>query len=244
MRRIYRRSLKLQERLTLFRLRKGTDRSVPTTRKAWEAFRRSKAGKPVTATLEAMSGKRIRCAYCSDSHASDIDHFKPLAEWPESAFMWENMILCCTTCNRKKGKRFPTANDGSPRLINPSRQDPWLHLTMDPQTGVIAPRYLEAGFDEFGEATLEILETINYESVVEGRRREIRRIVHAFSTILNENNSRESRENLAIEVTQDDLGIARWFAIHEGRDEDLFSIVRNTYPATWRSFIRNATKSL
>ncbi|OXM70810.1 MULTISPECIES: HNH endonuclease [Amycolatopsis] len=190
-----------------------------------------------------MAGSRVRCAYCSDSFASDVDHFRPIATFPQKAFDWENMIRVCTTCNRKKGERFPLGGDGEPRLIDPTTEDPWSHLTLDPQTGFIAPRYTLAGFDEFGEATLAILETINFEAATEARRKQARRLLGAMKFVLDDDDSRESRRELSIEVANDELGISRWYAHWEGSAEEFPIQLQAKYLLTWKAFVRKAAKT-
>ncbi len=112
--------------------------------RAWAAARKTKSvggdGRSVLSTLRQMSGARQRCMYCLDSHGCDIEHFRPKAVYPERAFRWSNLLLCCTECGRFKGGRFPLQGE-APLLIDLSAEDPWAHLDFDPDTGNISPRF-------------------------------------------------------------------------------------------------------
>lgn len=74
---------------------------------AWKSARQTKALATVVHTLQSMAGARERCMYCVDSHGSDVEHFWPKAGYPQRAFEWPNLLLCCTECGRLKGDRFP-----------------------------------------------------------------------------------------------------------------------------------------
>ena len=48
----------------------------------WKAARKSNPLKTVVGVLRVMAGRRERCLYCCDSHATDIEHF-----WPKSGYV-------------------------------------------------------------------------------------------------------------------------------------------------------------
>ncbi|WP_442792211.1 HNH endonuclease [Mycobacterium sp. 2-64] len=184
-----------------------------------------------------MAGPRQRCAYCSDSHASDIDHFKPIAVDHGSTFKWPNLLWVCTRCNRKKGKRFPATASGDPLLIDPSITDPWRHMTLDTASGFIAPRYIVDKYDIFGEATLEVLPTINNEAVAEGRARTCKRLRSAVNSV-NEEPTPEAISELLSEVSQDDVGVSRWYGYWEGAAEAELLLLKQTRRNIWKRFLR------
>jgi uncharacterized protein (TIGR02646 family) len=97
----------------------------------WKHARQTPSLKAVLATLQRMMGERQRCMYCLDSHGTDIDHFWPKQTFPNSMFVWPNLLLSCAECGRFKGDSFPLSN-GQPLLIDPTAEDPWLHLDFDP----------------------------------------------------------------------------------------------------------------
>lgn len=89
----------------------------------------------VRRALVAMFGENglTKCAFCEAhvSHISDahIEHFRPKADFLDFTFVWENLLIACTVCNRDyKKTQFPTDSDGSPLLIDPTVDLPEAHL--------------------------------------------------------------------------------------------------------------------
>jgi 5-methylcytosine-specific restriction endonuclease McrA len=237
MRRIYREELPLPLRKALHQRDKAAKASGQV-RREWNAFRSSGAGRGVASKLGAIAGMRMRCFYCSDSLGADIDHFMPITGSPDKAFHWNNHLLVCSPCNRAKGSKFPTDNHGSPLLIDPTVADPWSFLYLDTQTAVIAERYDSNGPSAVGSTTLEIIRPINFESAIEGRARTIRRLQGAARALVAPDPDSTQLRDLWDEVAGDDYGVARWFAIWDGADEDPFAIMKNRFPARWRRFVR------
>ncbi|WP_257835001.1 hypothetical protein [Burkholderia glumae] len=86
--------------------------------------------------LGSMASGRTRCMYCEDSLGTDIDHFWPKANYPALAFTWSNYLLACSFCNSNlKRNLFPLDPTGAPLLIDPTTDNPPLHLTFAPNTG-------------------------------------------------------------------------------------------------------------
>jgi uncharacterized protein (TIGR02646 family) len=86
--------------------------------------------------LRRMATGLDRCMYCEDSEGNAIDHFWPLAKYPERAFRWRNYLWACTHCNsNQKRDRFPLDDAGQPLLIDPTDDEPLLHLAFSPSTG-------------------------------------------------------------------------------------------------------------
>lgn len=203
----------------------------------WKAFRKSAEVAPVVDTLALMAGPRQRCAYCSDSHASDIDHFLPIERDYNLTFKWRNLLWVCAQCNRKKSFRFPTTLNGDPLLIDPSQVDPWQHLTLDTASGVIAPRYIGDDFDPYGEETLDVLPTINYEAVAENRARICSRVISAVEMVTSDP-TRDAVSALMREVLQDDVGVSRWYGYWEGAYEVEMLSFQAAQEAIWKRFLR------
>lgn len=101
------------------------------------------------------------CNYCENNEATDIEHIFPKGLFPERAFLWENYLLACKTCNTHhkldkfavfepalsdidlkilRGSGQPPTDDAL--LINPRLEDPlqyfWLDITS--RTFVLVPR--------------------------------------------------------------------------------------------------------
>ncbi|RTY78507.1 hypothetical protein EKA83_08815 [Pseudomonas veronii] len=91
-----------------------------------------------------MATGRSRCMYCEDSMGTDIDHFWPKSVYPDQAFVWGNYLLACSYCNsNQKRTQFPLDVNGEPLLIDPTNEDPELHLSLMPSTGefsIVGPK--------------------------------------------------------------------------------------------------------
>jgi 5-methylcytosine-specific restriction endonuclease McrA len=247
MRRVYVKAPQLSSRVDLDR-RQKTLGSVTDARPAWVRYRQSVGSRDVISVLKEAAGIRARCFYCSDSRATDIDHFIPMSVDYGKTFRWKNFIWVCTPCNRCKGNRFPRdAATGSDLLIDPTKEDPWAYLIMDTDTGWLAPRYRLGNYDPKGNATLEILEPINHESATEGRMRIITRLRDAVSAVPGDGSSRKAIDDnlrkLLGEVQQDDYGVSAWFAIWDGKDEDEFRDLSVRNAIAWRRFVRSSINS-
>jgi hypothetical protein len=170
--------------------------------------------------------------------AADIDHFVPISIEVAKTFDWTNFVWVCPVCNRSKGSRFPIDDIGSALLINPTVEDPWKHLFLDSDTGVLAPRYLEEGYDIKGEATLQVLAPVNHEPAIEGRARALRHLRDAIKRIPPSSDSfGDDLSNLRREVREDDYGVAAWFALWEGSQEADISEFRERNHVAWRKFV-------
>ena len=104
--------------------------------------------------MEMHHGK---CCYCEAKHGRgdfQVEHFRPRGavrqptdgrnEYPGYywlAYSWENLLLACPTCNRKKDSKFPLENPAlrarshhddfmleRPVFVNPTEEDPRDHV--------------------------------------------------------------------------------------------------------------------
>ena len=46
--------------------------------------------------------------HCTGAVATEVDHIRPLSEFPEGRLDPANLQAACKTCNAAKGGRFPT----------------------------------------------------------------------------------------------------------------------------------------
>lgn len=91
---------------------------------------------PIRDQLEKMATGRARCMYCEDSLGTDFEHFWPKGQYPHKTFEWLNYLLACSHCNSNlKRTQFPMDASGAPLLIDPSAEDPALHLLFTPSNG-------------------------------------------------------------------------------------------------------------
>jgi 5-methylcytosine-specific restriction endonuclease McrA len=207
-------------------------------RSEWNMFRDSASGATVKAELSRMAGIRNRCFYCSDSHAADVEHFAPINRAWRDALNWRNLLWVCPMCNRKKNASFPE-EEGVPLIINPAEVDPWARLILDTTTALLAPRRVEGeAEDPSGVETLKVLDVLNFEALAEGRKRSIRRLRSAASTVVESADKPCDHHVLWQEVTDDDYGVAAWFGLWEGVGEEPFSSIRSNQPRIWRHYVR------
>lgn len=76
---------------------------------------------------------RYRCGYCGVHEAAvgselEIDHYQPKSAGGSDEL--ENLVYCCTSCNRHKGSFWPEVGAAlaTHRLLHPQRDDLALHL--------------------------------------------------------------------------------------------------------------------
>lgn len=201
---------------------------------AWRAARQTKALRTVISTLQAMAGARERCMYCVDSHGSDIEHFWPKSSYPARAFVWPNMLLCCTECGRFKGNRFPLSNAGNPMLVDPSDEDPWKFLDFDPDTGNLTARFDAASgvASDRGESTVHVLQLDRREGMAEGNRRTYRRLADCVRQALVAGVT--DSERLVRELLQaDEHGLLGWCFGPVGAQQQPFKELRRRAPHAW-----------
>ncbi|MGW4368867.1 HNH endonuclease [Nocardia takedensis] len=129
---------------------------------SWRTFRGSARDEVAERLSEICSGI-VRCMYCEDSLATDIDHYRPKAHFPEWAFRWDNYLLACSSCNSNlKRDAFPM-RAGKALLIDPTTMDPAEHLALSLSTGIYHPRTDE------GKASIEVF-GLNRDTCTTGRR--------------------------------------------------------------------------
>lgn len=124
---------------------------VAEAKRLWDGKSRT-AFAPILTKLRQMNGRLVRCSYCEDSCADEIEHIYPKTLYPDRAFVWDNYLYSCGLCNPEKRDKFavfsgvshawediqrkrgaaviaPTAGD--PVLIDPRREDPLVFLYLD-----------------------------------------------------------------------------------------------------------------
>ncbi len=79
---------------------------VEKAQAAWKSHRSTQPMTAVKALLAQMCCGGIRCVYCEDSRARDIEHIWPKSLYPERVFQWRNYLYACDRCNGNKGAQF------------------------------------------------------------------------------------------------------------------------------------------
>lgn len=127
--------------------------------------------------LAEMCSGNVRCVYCEDSLADEIEHMRPKDLYPEQSYVWGNYVLACGPCNGPKNNKFAvlsnpltlvdvTRKRGAPvvppiagryALIDPRIEDPLDFLWLDFRT----LRYVPNTDDESSETWIRAEYTIN-----------------------------------------------------------------------------------
>jgi uncharacterized protein (TIGR02646 family) len=208
----------------------------------WKRERQSRTLRAVLATLRQMMGERQRCMYCLDSHGTDIEHFRPKMRYPESMFVWPNLLLCCAECGRAKGDRFPTSPNG-PLLIDPTQADPWLDLDFDPLTGNIVARFNPQSNDysERGIATVKLLNLDRRESLAAGHRKTFRILARLVQRFIEQPDA--DGGNLVESLQEaDEHGLLHWCVTGLGSNQPPFRELRESHPLVW-SLLLDSTRT-
>jgi len=203
------------------------------TETEWCSARRTRPLRTVAATLKQMAGARERCMYCCDSHGTDVEHFWPKSDYPERMFRWPNLLLCCTECGRFKGRTFPVVS-GAPLLVDPTVEDPWIHLDFDPETGIVVARYdAEADVESLrGVVTVRVLQLDRREALNDGYLKTWRRLADVLAAALR--SPAPDAGNLANALSDaDDHGLLGWCFCGTGRNVAPFSELRVRHPEVW-----------
>lgn len=226
------------------RLPRGTPPAVVD--QEWKKRRKQCAAlRDAVSTLRMMARQRQRCMYCEDSRATDIEHFWPKSAYPERLFDWDNLLLVCADCNRKKNARFPLDAGGQPLVLNPTTDDPWKHLFYEPRTGLLTARQHQGRSDTRGDSTLSVINALEHEAVTEGRQRATRNLERAVNAFLaaalaagvtpaRDPNVREL--NTAIR-DNDAYGLGQWYFLHDGATSTPFCELRARYPVVWQGIV-------
>jgi uncharacterized protein (TIGR02646 family) len=119
----------------------------------------------VKRALDEMCSGARRCAFCEDSLADEVEHFRPKDLYPQQVFCRPNYLYVCGPCNGSKNNQFAVfpaeAGDfidvtrkrnaaivpppsGAPVLLNPRSEDATRWLTLDLRgTFLFKPRATE-----------------------------------------------------------------------------------------------------
>lgn len=200
----------------------------------WKSARQTKAMSGVLATLQSMVGARQRCMYCLDSHGSDIEHFRPKANFPGRMYQWPNLLLCCAECGRFKGNQFPLAGKRA-LLIDPTKENPWDHLDFDPATGNICARFDPASnaWSAKGEKTVEVLKLDCREALSVGYLQTLRRLSKIVRAEL-ATKVLDAGTLMAKLAPEDDHGLLAWCFSNRAMTYQPFSDLSQQHPAVWQ----------
>jgi len=203
--------------------------------KHWKVERQRPLLKDILEVLKKMAGERERCMYCLDSHGTDIEHFRPKKANPDCMYTWTNYLLCCTSCGRIKGNRFPVS-DGQVLLIDPTIEEPWLYLDLSPSTGKIVARF-ELDKNQLsarGKATVETLQLNKREALDKGHLKTLRRITELVNSFLEQQADQLTSAFIPRLLDEDDYDLLGWCVYSSGKNVEPFKSLHDTYPKVWQ----------
>lgn len=145
---------------------------------------------------QLISDQHNKCAYCEQTlngDFGDVEHFRPKAGYCSTcmivkspgyywlAYDWDNLMMSCSTCNRRyKRNFFPLLDEASrdiehrdiskevPLLINPVKENPGKHICFEQH--IIKPRFTDGIKDPIGLTTIETFKLNDRNDLVERRR--------------------------------------------------------------------------
>ncbi|MFT5918197.1 MAG: hypothetical protein ACI81T_004714 [Bacteroidia bacterium] len=158
--------------------------------KAWKSKGNAdgkQAFEEVKSTLKEMCVSTEVCNYCEQNEAMDIEHIAPKSFFPNHAFVWENYLLACKSCNTgykldhcyvldqnglsHKSKRGIEPTHKTHCFINPREEDPNYFLIFNSLTSkYILNHKLTQSEKEKAKSTLEILKLNERPALVEARK--------------------------------------------------------------------------
>lgn len=191
--------------------------------------RKTKWFAPVVKELGRLAGPGERCMFCSGSEASDVEHYKPKAVFPEIAMTWENYLWSCTPCNRGKLSRFPPDTGPGGQFVNPLYECVWNFFFID-NFGFLTPRFDRTANapNERAVTTRDFL-SLNRDAVQVCRQQRLKNLKEAMADTSNliaagkltKKAARERVETWKSESWQPD--VADYFLNGPGRKESPFS---------------------
>lgn len=222
----------LQEKHQLVVLRKKAGTLDVDT--LWKQSRQTKTISDACKLLQQVMGPRERCMYCLDSHGTDVEHFKPKATYPLSTFQWKNWLVCCTECGRIKGSQFPTVN-GKPLLVNPTSENPWMHIDFDPDTGNLMARFeiTTNDWSPKGAATVKVLQLDGREALAAGYRKTYLKLAEVVNKALADPVMPDAAALIQSLKNEDEHGLLEWCLCFAGQQTTLFSQLKKQHAQLW-----------
>lgn len=102
----------------------------------------------IRAALQSVSGDLVRCGYCEDSCADEVEHVWPKNFFPNRTFDYTNYLFSCGICNPAKSDKFSVRHN-----------ELWIDLPSQRKvSGFVVPPSANARFiDPLTESPLDFL---------------------------------------------------------------------------------------
>lgn len=172
--------------------------------------------KRIKDNLAEMSCGAIRCHYCEDSNANQVEHIYPKNFYPEKCFTWVNYCYACGPCNQPKSDKFSifetvSGNEihlkslakgtetpnGTALLIDPRTEDPLEYLFLDTvSTFKFTPFSDDALEKRRAEYTIDLLGLNKRSHLVRARQTAFSNFKSRLYTYVNKKESHEDKDLL------------------------------------------------
>lgn len=132
---------KLQEKTDEILLIAEGDARKERATDIYNASRQTAWFAPIIEGLRGLCGLGELCMYCSSNEPSQVEHFQPIALFPEHALDYNNFLWSCSICNgTHKGDKFPPTNYPGAPILNPLDDDVWEYFFIDEHFGRLVRR--------------------------------------------------------------------------------------------------------
>jgi uncharacterized protein (TIGR02646 family) len=218
---------------------KSYSRGDSEIERQWNNFRRRNAGQAVWTALS--NAFHTKCVFCERVNAKTLDHYRPKERYPKKMFRWNNLLLCCSDCNRAKGCAIQF-RDGVPLLLDPTKDedDPLNFFAWDTATGALValadPTRTHRAAHTIGQLEL------NDQPLQDERAEKLKSVVYLLARVAREQPvESDTRDRLYAELRPERpyLGIIRYLFQTQNKYRPIVDDARaklpdiNTWVAAW-----------
>jgi hypothetical protein len=194
-------------------------------------------------SLDKMCPGIRRCAFCEDSLADEVEHFRPKDLYPQHVFCWPNYLYACGRCNRHKNSKFAVFPPETVEILDVSRKRN--APIVEPVAGdevLIDPRAVDA----MGWMKLELIESFYFVPLASEGNRHHARAAYTISALgLNRDALPAARRQAYVNYQN---ALRRY--LHEkqegaalsDREQAIADLKRNSHPTVWREMQRQHPK--
>ncbi|MEI6388026.1 MAG: HNH endonuclease signature motif containing protein [Spirochaetota bacterium] len=169
----------------------------------------------IRTNLHATVHRDEMCAYCESSFADEVEHIKPKDLYPGDSFKYDNFLMSCGPCNRRKSnKSVVSTTDGAkvvsrkqgaaiepppvgdPRFFHPFGFNPMEFIVLDLRVTFHFSALPKPGHPDHDAAllTIEILGLNSREALVERRKKAYRKYLALARDYLRSSEQERSRQ--------------------------------------------------
>lgn len=208
----------------------------------------------VKAILTQMCLSIEVCNYCEENEANHIEHIHPKSFFPELAFIWDNYLLACPTCNSTYKldkcytidnasvldilkRNFQPKNGSTIAFINPRMEDPNHYMMLNMETYTFDIQDDLSLLEQYkAEKTIEILNLNERAELVSSRKKTAIYIYNRINQLVHALNAKSNQELEAI-LTPDDDAVDETKSLQQNKDTITANfkkdIQTHKHPSVW-----------